>query len=144
MAYKGRFSPQNKDKYRGDPTTIVYRSSWERQVMKYFDENPSVLEWSSEEIVVPYVSKLDRKRHRYYVDFWCRLIDASGITKTYLIEVKPEAQTVRPPRPKKITSVYKRNLARYLVNESKWEAAIDFCEEKGWEFRILTERHLFK
>ena len=32
----------------------------------------------------------------------------------------------------------------YGVNEAKWKAAREFCQDKGWEFRIITEAELFK
>ena len=56
MSYKGRFKPKEYKKYKGDPTKVVYRSMWELRFMKYCDSNPSILEWSSEEIVIPYRS----------------------------------------------------------------------------------------
>ena len=67
--HKGRYIPHNKQKYIGDITNIIYRSSWERRFMKYCDTNSSIIEWSSEELYVPYVSPIDNKYHRYYPDF---------------------------------------------------------------------------
>jgi len=69
MAYKGRFSPKNPKKYKGDPTNIIYRSGWERRVMVYVDDNPAIIEWSSEEIAIPYLCPTDDRWHRYYPDF---------------------------------------------------------------------------
>lgn len=85
MAYlKGRFKPRNPNKYRGDPTNIIYRSGWELKVMMSFDHDPSVLEWSSEETIIPYMSPRDGAYHRYFPDFKVRLKE--GI---FLVEVKP-------------------------------------------------------
>ena len=52
--YKGKFTPENPSKYAGDSNNIIYRSMWERRCMKYFDNNPSILQWASEEVVIPY------------------------------------------------------------------------------------------
>ena len=89
MSYKGRFKPKQYKKYKGDPTKVVYRSMWELRFMKYCDSNPSILEWSSEEIVIPYRS-IDKKVHRYYPDFWIKYQDAQGNVKCEVIEVKPK------------------------------------------------------
>ena len=66
MAYKGKFKPKNPSKYIGDPTNIVYRSLWERRFMIYCDNEDNILSWGSEEVVIPYVSPIDNKVHRYY------------------------------------------------------------------------------
>jgi hypothetical protein len=141
MAYKGRFVPKNPKKYKGDPTNVIYRSLWERQVMKYLDLNSTVLEWASEEIVVPYRSAVDGRMHRYFVDFYAKIQTGNEIT-TYLLEVKPERQTLPPVKKKKASRRYINEMKTYAVNVSKWEAAIDFCEERGWKFMILTEKNL--
>jgi trans-aconitate methyltransferase len=70
MAYSGKYRPISPQKYKGNPTEIYYRSLWELRFMKWCDENKKVLEWGSEEIVVPYRSPLDGKYHRYFVDFY--------------------------------------------------------------------------
>ena len=61
--YKGKYTPENPSKYMGDSTNIVYRSMWERRCMKYFDTNPSVLGWASEEISIPYYDTATKKVH---------------------------------------------------------------------------------
>ena len=72
MSYKGKFHPTNTKKYRGDVHNIIYRSLWERKFMVYCDKNPDIVEWGSEEIIIPYMSPLDRKRHRYFPDFYIK------------------------------------------------------------------------
>ena len=64
--YKGLFRPKNPSKYRGDPSNIIFRSSWELRFMTYLDAHPDVLEWSSEEFCIPYVSPIDGRIHRYF------------------------------------------------------------------------------
>ena len=87
MSYKGRYKVKNLDKYKGDPTSVTYRSLWERKFMLYCDDNPSVLKWSSEEIVIPYRSPIDKKVHRYFPDFWIQIRNSQGIKEGILIEV---------------------------------------------------------
>jgi hypothetical protein len=83
MAYKGKFRPKHPKKYRGDPTKIIYRSLWERNCMRYFDDNPNVLKWSSEEVIVPYKSPLDGRYHRYFPDFLIRIKNKQGQLEIY-------------------------------------------------------------
>ena len=146
MAYEykqGFFKPKNPQKYRGDPTNIVYRSGWEKSVMKWLDETSTVTGWSSEEIVVPYISPIDNRPHRYFVDFYVEAIGRDGRTKNILIEVKPAAQTREPKKPKRNTKRYLTEVMTYGINQAKWKAAEDYCKDKGWEFKILTEKEIF-
>jgi hypothetical protein len=141
-AYKGRFSPKNPAKYNGDPMNIIWRSTWELRVMKYLDENANVLEWSSEELVVPYISPVDGLRHRYFPDFFMRRRDRDGKTKGFLIEVKPKAQTVPPKVQNKATKRYINEVATWGVNSAKWKMAEQYCADRGWEFIKITEYDL--
>lgn len=142
MAYKGRFTPKNPKKYHGDPTNIIYRSLWERRVMVWLDDNPNVVEWGSEEVVVPYRSPEDNRIHRYFPDFIVKSRTPEGRIKTTLIEVKPKHQTKEPVKKKKITKQYITEVLTWGKNQAKWKAAMEYCEERGWEFKILTEEHL--
>lgn len=137
MAYSGRFTPQNPQKYLGNPTGIIYRSLWERRVMVYCDTTPDVLEWSSEEIVIPYVSPLDNRVHRYFPDFFVRT--KTGAT---IMEVKPHAQSVQPKPGAKRTRRYLREVMTFGVNEAKWKAATEYCLDRGWKFKVITEKDL--
>ena len=143
MSYKGRFTPKNYKKYKGDPTKVVYRSMWELRFMKYCDKNDSILEWSSEEIVIPYRS-IDNKVHRYYPDFWIKYKNFEGKMIQEIIEVKPKKQSVRPSKKGKHYGKYLREARTYAINESKWDAAREYCLDRGYKFRILTEDHLVK
>jgi hypothetical protein len=144
-SYKGRYIPKRPEKYRGDPEMCFYRSLWERRFMTFCDENDTVVEWSSEEVVVPYTSPLDGRRHRYFVDFWVRLRKPDGSIEESLIEVKPKKQTVKPTKPttKRVSKSKITEIKNWLVNSAKWAAARDYCEDKGWKFRVLTEEHIF-
>ena len=98
MAYKGRYTPKNPKKYKGDYHNIIYRSSWERKFMVYCDNSDNILEWGSEEIIILYLSPWDGKLHRYFPDFYIKVKQASGNIKKFIIEVKPKKQT-KPPKP---------------------------------------------
>ena len=143
MAYSGRFTPKNPQKYRGDPTNIVYRSGWEKEVMKWLDENTNVLGWGSEEVVIPYRSPVDNRVHRYFVDFYVEAVGRDGGTKVMLLEVKPADQTKQPVKPKRNTKRFITEMMTYGVNQAKWKAAEDYCAHKGWEFRLVTEAEIF-
>ena len=141
MSNKGRFRPKNPQKYKGDPNNIIYRSTWEIKVMNYLDENPNVIWWGSEELPIPYISPVDKKKHRYFPDFIAKMRKADGTVMTYVIEVKPEKQT-QPPTQKRKTKTFLQETITYEVNKAKWYAAEEFCKDHGWQFQILTERHL--
>ena len=143
--YKGRFQPKHPQKYKGDPTKIVYRSSWELRFMKYLDENSNIIQWASEELAIPYKSPLDGRWHRYFPDFLIRMRDKDGNVVVKMIEIKPRSQAVPPtPRNKgsKPTKKYLQEVATFGINRSKWEAAKDYCEDRKWEFVVLTEKEL--
>ena len=101
MSYSGRFIPKNPKKYNGDYNNIIYRSSWEARVMKYLDENPNVIWWSSEELIIPYKNPVDQKIHRYFPDFVVKTKKKDGKVMTYVLEVKPEKQTKKPTQKRK-------------------------------------------
>jgi len=141
---QGFFKPQNPKKYIGDPTNIVYRSGWEKRVMDWADTNSNVLRWCSEEIVIPYISPIDNRVHRYFTDFYVEARGRDGEVRKMILEVKPKAQTQEPKKPSRKTKRYITEVMTYGVNQAKWKAAEDFCRDKGWEFRVITESDLFK
>jgi hypothetical protein len=140
---QGFFKPIHPKKYRGDPTNIVYRSGWEKRVMESLDSNPNVISWSSEEVVIPYISPIDNRPHRYFIDFYVEAIRRDGETTVMLLEVKPKAQTQEPKRPKRNTKRYLTEVMTWGVNQAKWKAAKEYCDYKGWEFKLITESELF-
>ena len=143
--YKGRFVPKNPQKYKGDPTKIIYRSSWELRFMNYIDTNPNIIQWASEELFIPYRSPLDGKWHRYFPDFIIKMRDKNGKVTVKMIEIKPRSQSVPPTVKKngsKPTKKYLREVATYGINMSKWEAAKEYCADHNWEFVVLTEKEI--
>ena len=141
MSYKGWFRPKNPKKYKGDASNVVYRSNWELRVMKHFDEDPNVLWWASEELVIPYRSPIDQRMHRYFPDFIARVRQKTGKEKTIVIEIKPEKQTKKPIQ-KRQTRRFLEEAATYAINQEKWRAADIFCQKEGWDFMVLTEKDL--
>jgi hypothetical protein len=110
--------------------------------MVYCDEKSWILEWSSEEIVVPYKSPIDNRWHRYFVDFWIKYRKSNNEIKTLLIEVKPDAQTRPPVKKDKVTRRFLTEVQTWGINQAKWNAAHEYCLDRNWEFKILTEKDL--
>jgi hypothetical protein len=142
MAYSGQFKPTNPQKYVGDYKNIIYRSSWEARVMNWLDKNPSIVSWSSEEVVVPYISPVDGRWHRYFPDFVVKVKDKNGTLKTMMLEVKPKKQTQEPIIQRRVTKRYITEVTTWGVNQAKWKAATEYCLDRNWEFKLITEDHL--
>jgi len=143
MTYKGKFKPKYPNKYQGDIKEIVYRSSWELKMMKYCDTSKSIVEWGSEELVIPYLSPWDNRYHRYFPDFYIKVRTKNGSLKKYIIEVKPKNQCTPPERnPKRRTGVWYNKVKTWGINKAKWKSATEFCLDHNMEFKILTEDHL--
>lgn len=139
---QGVFTPKNGHKYAGSGKPR-YLSSWELKFFHWCDNNPNVIQWSSENIVIPYVSPVDNRPHRYMVDNVVKIREGDQLVK-YLIEIKPKKQTVPPTthgNKKQSTVLYEH--ATYAVNQAKWLAAENWCSKRGYKFQILTEDHLF-
>lgn len=137
---QGVFQPKNPQKFIGK--FAIFRSSLERKFFLWADSNPNVLEWSSEQIIVPYKSPIDQRLHRYYVDNYVVLKEGDKIKK-YLIEIKPFKQTLPPVpsnRKKKTTVLYETT--QWVINQAKWEAAKKFADAKGAKFIVITEKDL--
>lgn len=140
--YRGLYNPKNPQKYLGNITQIVYRSSYELRFMKWCDLNGNVLQWGSEEIVIPYTSPLDGKVHRYFVDFFIKIRNKEGVLKKYLIEVKPFRFTQEPTIPQRKTKKFISEVYQWAVNNAKWDAAKRIANQNGWEFMLITEKDL--
>lgn len=136
---QGIFVPKNKEKFLGDKA--MYRSSLELRFMKFCDINPNIIQWSSEQVIIPYVNPLDGKVHRYFVDNFVT-IKEGDVIKKYLVEIKPSNQLL-PPKTKyrkKSNLIYEQTM--YITNQAKWKFAREWCCKKGYEFIIITEKHL--
>ena len=144
MAYSGKFRPQNYKKYKGDPTNIIYRSMWEKKYMLWSDKNENILEWGSDEIIIPYRSPVDNRFHRYFPDFYVKAKTRNGTLSKNIIEIKPYAQTQQPKRNKKVkvTRSYLSEVKTFAVNQAKWKAADEYCKDRRMNFLVLTENEL--
>ena len=142
MSYKGRFIPTKPNKYTGDVRNIIYRSLWELKFMKWCDRNVNILEWGSEEIAIPYRSPIDNKVHRYFPDFYVKLKETTGKIKKYIIEVKPKKQLKPPKKPNRQTKSYLYETYEYARNQAKWKAATEYCKDRLYVFKVMTDDEL--
>jgi hypothetical protein len=116
--------------------------------MVYLDNNPSILKWQSEEIIIPYVSPVDNRVHRYFPDFYIKYKNSDGKIIEELIEVKPFNQCSPPNPKKKLTKTgrtskrYLKEVQTYIVNDAKWNQAMKYCKDRNWKWRILTEKDI--
>lgn len=137
----GKYKLKNPKKYKGNPNDIVYRSSYELKMMNFLDVNSHILEWSSESVVISYISPVDNRRRNYYTDFFVKLYDENTKSvKGLILEVKPK-KFLTPPKYRK-TNSYIKEVKEYLKNKAKWDAARKYCEGRNVEFKIITEDNL--
>ena len=142
---QGFYTVKHPEKYEGDVNKVVYRSSWELDAFNFCDNNPHVLKWSSEEIIIPYSKPSGNggfRPARYFPDLFMEYRTKDGQLRRDLIEIKPARQTKvsrsRSPKNKK----YENQVL--FINRLKWEAAENWCKQNGMTFRVLTEREQFK
>jgi hypothetical protein len=136
--HQGKYKVKHPEKYKGDYTNVQYRSSWELKFFNYCDRNPDIIKWSSEEIVIPYKSPIDGRWHRYFPDIWMKTKNGD----TYLIEIKPFKETQEPQKRSRITKKYLYEVKTWGINSHKWMAAKEYCKDRGWKFKIITEKEM--
>lgn len=138
---QGIYKVINRNKYKGNADNVIYRSSWELSYLFKLDTDPNVLEFSSEETIVPYQDFKGTVR-RYFVDFKVvRKVGDQIITE--LIEIKPYKETIPPVLSEGKKSKTKiREVLTWDTNQRKWESARKYCDKKGWIFRIVTEKDM--
>lgn len=144
-----KYHPVNKEKYMGKTPFAVCRSSWETAVCRWMDSERSVLQWKSEPFGVPYIDPTQKdkrgmpKKRQYFPDFIAKIKNRNGTIDIWLIEVKPHKETIPPRksnRKAKKTVIYEERT--WQVNTAKWKAAQNYCDRKGWKFKILTEKQI--
>ena len=142
--HQGRFNPRNPEKYKGrDIKNIIYRSSWELIFMRNCDRKENILEWGSEEFFIPYFDPTTRKVRRYFPDFYMKVRDRDGVITRYIVEVKPKRQVKRPEKtPRKREKTFLNEVITWEKNQAKWKAAQEFCEDRMFKFKIITEDEL--
>jgi hypothetical protein len=145
--HQGKYKIKNVQKYIGDPTDIVYRSSWEYKFMLYCDLNEDILKWGSEVFKIPYVDYLGKSR-TYIPDFYLETRNSTNpdFMNKYVIEIKPEKEIREPEIPKNISEKKLKNLEYELgvwqKNKYKWKYAIEWCNNRDMKFWLVTEKHL--
>lgn len=138
---QGVYYPKNPSKYIGEHPP-VYRSSWELDVHKFLDMNPNILAWASESIVIPYIKPTDKRVHRYFPDYFIKYKHRDGSIKKMILEVKPSRQTKSS-----VNNNRRRRLIENIevaINQAKWRYAIEWCTKRGLEFKVATEREIYK
>ena len=139
--HQGIFNPKHPEKYAGNFKNIIYRSSWELKFFHYLDNREDVIYWSSEELAIPYFNPIDQKIHRYFPDIIFKVKTTDGNESVFMVEIKPYKQTLEPIK-KRNTKTFITESVTYAINQSKWKAADKFCSERGWTFKIITEKDL--
>lgn len=139
----GYYHVVNKSKIKNNNKVLYYRSGLEKKMMRICDLSPSIIKWSYEEVIIPYkkLYQTDKKIHRYIMDFWLKK-KVNGRIKEFLVEVKPFDFLSPPKIQKRKTKKYIDLIENYSTNVAKWEQADKYCNDKGWEFAIVTEKDL--
>jgi hypothetical protein len=139
---QGIYEPLNKNKYKGS-TPIIYRSSLEKRIFYLLDSNKNITQWGSESIVIPYVSPVDNKIHRYFVDLYFKYKDSNNNIVNYLVEIKPFKQTLRPVKtPRKRQKTFLTESYQWAVNQAKWDSATKWANKNGYVFKVITEKDM--
>jgi len=143
---QGKYKLRNTDKYKGNPSEIRYRSSWEFAFCNYLDTNDTVIKWSCEQPIITY-QDLRNKVHRYYPDFYYeKLTNDDDRMERVIVEIKPSVELFPPEEPKKQTAKalenFEYSVRMHIKNKLKWSAAVEYAEKKGMKFVIITEKHL--
>lgn len=139
---QGLYVPKFPEKYIGRLDRIVYRSSWELDAFQFFDRNINIYKWCSEPFAIPYIKPTDGRLHKYYPDFYVEYRNKRGDYIREVIEVKPASQ-MRPSRAKRSKTRLTEDIT-YAINQAKWAAATEWCNQRGLVFRIVNENGLFK
>lgn len=134
---QGKFTPKNPQKYVGKHSPR-YRSGWELTFMMFCDNHDSVIYWASEALTIPYKNPFTGKVTNYVPDFFVMYEDKFGRKKAEIVEIKPKKQSLIESR---VASAKDR--ATVALNHAKWGAAMAYCKQQGYTFRVITEDDLF-
>ena len=138
----GTYVLKNPAKYigKGSPR---YRSGWEHAFFRFCDNNDAVLEWASESIAIPYRNPVTGKQSVYIPDILMTYRTRSNQVRAELIEIKPKKETIMPEtNPSRRTKAWAYKVKTWVINQAKWQAAKEFCADRNYEFRIMTEEEL--
>lgn len=116
VTFKEGYFPSGKN--GGKP--MHYRSSYEEDVYKTLEHWNEVAGYDVEPFPIEYYHL--GKKHNYIPDLKVRFVDGH----TEIWEIKPSTQT------------------GFAINETKWQAANNFCRLRGWGFEVITEQRINK
>lgn len=103
--------------------------------MYWLDINEKIKAWSSESVVVPYVSPLDNKVHRYIIDFMIETTEGA-----LLVEVKPQKECLPPKNGKgRKRHIVESEAITFAKNSAKWKAAEQYANSMGYTFQVWDE-----
>lgn len=134
---QGIYKVKHPEKYIGTKAP-KYRSSWEQTFMMFCDNNPSIQQWASESIQIPYRDPLTGKNTIYVPDFFIVYLDRNMKKHAELIEIKPANQML-----KERVGKNPYNQAQYVKNMAKWAAAGNWAKQNGVQFRVINENDIF-
>ena len=134
---QGIYTVKNPAKYVGkhDPK---YRSGWELTFMMFCDTNKNVLYWASEALTIPYLNPITGKKTIYIPDFFVVYENRFGKKLAEVVEIKPKKESLIESR-----TASAKNKLTVLINHAKWQAAMAYCKQHGYTFRVITENDLF-
>jgi len=139
---QGIFKPTHPEIYRGSQP-IIFRSGMELKMFQICDSHQNILTWGSESVVLPYLSPLDGRMHKYFIDLVMEVKLATGGTQKFIVEIKPYKQTLPPVQSsKKKSKTILYETIQYQKNMSKWTSAKEWAAKKGYKFIIVTENEL--
>lgn len=136
---QGKYTLTHPEKYVGN-TLPTYRSSWEMAFFRFCDNHPSVIQWASEAVQIPYRNPLTGKQTIYVPDVFVKFQDKNGQQRMELIEIKPSGQVML----REGQRATEQDRATIAINHAKWKAAAQWCRFKNISFRIVTEKDLFR
>lgn len=144
---QGYFNPNFPEKYLGDCSEIIYRSSWELKFFQFCDNTEGVISWGSESTPIKYWNPILKKESTYWIDCYMVTRSAANEIIKWLIEVKPNKYLNPPNAPTKLTEKATLNYARhakaYVINDAKFRAAKVYAKKNNMRFGIITENFLF-
>jgi hypothetical protein len=134
---KGTFNPKNGHKYVGKHEP-KYRSGWELTFMTFCDSNDHIIYWASESLRIPYRHPLTGKPTNYIPDFFVMYENKFGKKIAEVVEIKPKKQSLIESK-----TASARDRMIVAINHAKWAAAMAYCKQQGYAFRVITEDDLF-
>ena len=119
------------------------RSSWEYEFFLALLTNGKVISLSSEETIITYRYSVDKRKHRYFMDFTYETVSSKGKKQKWLCEVKPFYRTQKPDpnnkSGKKKKRTYVMESLEYMKNMNKWSATLKYCKKHNYRFVFLTD-----